>query len=111
MLYCSYGTLIVWFSCRCELVNGLLGALAGKLSSAASVTNFTDCLTGHFNALMLQILHCDISDSNLMYKVKDASPKAVVPAWPQGEGAYPKCPGMLGDWGYAADLAGNPIIQ
>lgn len=110
VLYRSCGTSIVWFSCRRELVNGLLGALAGELSSVASATN-TDCSTGHFNALMLQILHCDISDSNIMIKVEYASPRAVVPDWPQGNGAYPKRPGMLGDWGYAADLAGNSTTR
>lgn len=60
---------------------------------------------------MLQILHCDVSDFNFMFNVQDASPEAVVPNWPEGEGVYPKRPGMLGDWGYAADLAGSPVIR
>lgn len=61
-------------------------------------------LLGHFNAFMLQILHCNISDPNAIYKVNDTTAEAVVPDLLMMEGAYPKCPGMLGDWGYAADL-------
>ena len=53
---------------------------------------------------MLQILHCNISDPNAIYKVNDTTAEAVVPDLLMMEGAYPKCPGMLGDWGYAADL-------
>lgn len=59
----------------------------------------------------MKIQHCDVSDPNIMFLVKDASPEAAVPDWPKEQAEYPKRPGMLGDWGYAADLKGNPVVR
>ncbi|KAF8123969.1 hypothetical protein EV363DRAFT_1133515, partial [Boletus edulis] len=87
ILYRTCGTSIVWFSCRRELLDGFLGGLAG-----------------HFNGLMLNVMHCDISDTNLMFKVDKISLETVIPDWPVEKGTYPKRAGMLGDWGYGADL-------
>ena len=53
---------------------------------------------------MLNVLHCDVSDTNLMYKVNKILPETVIPDWPVEKGTYPRRAGMLGDWGYGADL-------
>ncbi|KAG9317528.1 hypothetical protein JVU11DRAFT_1734 [Chiua virens] len=81
------GTSLVWFSCRRELVNAMMGALAG-----------------HFNGLRMDLLHCDVSDGNVWIEVEGPEANYVVPDWPKEEYAHPKRAGMLGDWGYAADL-------
>ncbi|KAF8133440.1 hypothetical protein EV363DRAFT_1162332, partial [Boletus edulis] len=58
----------------------------------------------HFNTLRKDILHCDISEANLWYRVESPDVVHIIPEWPKEPGAYPKCIGMLGDWGYAEDL-------
>ena len=110
ILYRTCGTSIVWFSCKRELLDGFLGGLAGKLFFVVLVDN-TDRVVGHFNALMLNVLHCDVRDSNLMFKVDKISPKTIIPDWPVEKGTYPKCAGMLGDWGYGADIKKENLVQ
>ncbi|KAN0101347.1 hypothetical protein V8E55_001331, partial [Tylopilus felleus] len=81
------GAPLVWFSCRRELADGLMGGLIA-----------------HFNGLRKDILHCDVSEMNLWFRVESPGVEHVVPEWPKEGKAYPKRAGMLGDWGYAEDL-------
>lgn len=55
------------------------------------------------------MLQCDISDTNVWMRIPEPEPEFVVPDWPKDKGLhwYPKRTGLLGDWGYAADVSGK----
>ncbi|KAG8217130.1 hypothetical protein J3R82DRAFT_5174 [Butyriboletus roseoflavus] len=63
------------------------------------MSRVADCFyfIGHFNSFRKDILHCDVSNGNVLYKVEGTAPEHVVPDWPKDEGQYPKHAGMLGD--------------
>ncbi|KIM61136.1 hypothetical protein SCLCIDRAFT_95426, partial [Scleroderma citrinum Foug A] len=88
---CGIG--ITWFSCAREFFNVMMGALVG-----------------HFNGFVRRkVLQCDISDTNVWMRIPSPEPEFVVPDLPSDKGLrwYPKRTGLLGDWGYAADVSGK----
>ncbi|KAH0825666.1 hypothetical protein J3R83DRAFT_11708, partial [Lanmaoa asiatica] len=81
----TVGVPIALFSCRRELYNGVMGAIC----------------VGHYHGLRLKLLHCDVSENNLMLRVAKLEEKDAVPDWP--DHGYIKRAGVLGDWGSALD--------
>ncbi|EGO04279.1 hypothetical protein SERLA73DRAFT_118509 [Serpula lacrymans var. lacrymans S7.3] len=68
----------VWFSCVCEMLDGIIGVLLGLQ-----------------NGYMRRgLIHCDVSDGNSWLQVKAALPHFAVPDWPidVSNDWYPQCP-------------------
>ncbi|KAG6377134.1 hypothetical protein JVT61DRAFT_1185 [Boletus reticuloceps] len=94
LVYETVGTPIVWFSCRREFLNAVMGATIAL-----------------FNGTRKNVLHCDATDTNVMMVVKDLDPEHVVPDWPIGAGEYPKRAGLLFDWGHAVDQSSEAVYS
>ncbi|KAF8559871.1 hypothetical protein OG21DRAFT_1402796, partial [Imleria badia] len=82
------GVPIVMFSCRRELVGGLMGAIAG-----------------HYNGLRKGVqVHCDVNERNIWLRVPQFLVKGIVPSWDYQDGkGFVQRAGILGDWGSAQD--------
>ncbi|KAF8551777.1 hypothetical protein OG21DRAFT_1417328, partial [Imleria badia] len=91
ILYRSIGLPITRFSCRRELLNGMLGILSALR-----------------NGIRKGVLHCDLSQNNMMFRVAKLDMEDIIPDWPQVDGSsypgrcgYVKRAGLLADWGLA----------
>ncbi|KIM55520.1 hypothetical protein SCLCIDRAFT_95581, partial [Scleroderma citrinum Foug A] len=82
---------ITWFSCTRELFHAAMGVLVG-----------------HYNGYKRrEILHSNLSDSNIWMRIEAANSACTVPEWQEMEDLswYPWRSGILGDWGLRQDVS------